>query len=83
MTTRQRFFHLLARARKYRWYVGLLLAGHVEKFADLMVKDSVTGEPYRADKLLEDLIDDLLEKNPDMPQASVVRGRDGVPCGGS
>lgn len=40
----------------------------MDKFTDLMVKDSVTGEPHRADKLLEDLIDDLLDKNPTMPQ---------------
>lgn len=43
-------------------------AGHVEKFTDLMVKDTVTGESLRADKLLEDIIDDLLEKNPAMPK---------------
>lgn len=32
-----------------------------------MVKDTVTGESLRADKLLEDIIDDLLAKNPAMP----------------
>lgn len=32
-------------------------SGHVEKFADLMVKDSTTGECFRADKLLEDVIE--------------------------
>lgn len=44
--------------------------GHVEKFTDLMVKDTVTGESLRADKLLEDIIDGLLEKNPAMPTVS-------------
>ncbi len=31
------------------------------------VKDLVTGEPFRADKLLEDFIDNFLEKSPTMP----------------
>lgn len=47
----------------------LQTSGHVEKFTDLMVKDTVTGESLRADKLLEDIIDGLLEKNPAMPTA--------------
>jgi len=38
----------------------LKTSGHVEKFADLMVKDEKTGECYRADKLLEDHIENLL-----------------------
>lgn len=42
----------------------------MEKFTDLMVKDTVTGESLRADKLLEDIIDGLLEKNPAMPTVS-------------
>lgn len=50
--------------------VAFCSPGHVEKFADLMVKDTVTGDPYRADKLLEDLIDDLLAKNPKMPEVT-------------
>lgn len=32
----------------------LVASGHVGKFADLMVRDTVTGECYRADKLAED-----------------------------
>lgn len=47
--------------------IWILLVGHVDKFTDLMVKDTVTGESLRADKLLEEIIDDLLEKNPTMP----------------
>lgn len=43
------------------------MLGHVDKFTDLMVKDTITGESLRADKLLEDIIDDLLAKNPAMP----------------
>ena len=44
--------------------VVLATSGHVERFTDLMVKDTVTGECFRADKLLEDIIDQFLEKNP-------------------
>ena len=44
--------------------IVLQTSGHVERFTDLMVKDTTTGECFRADKLLEDAIDDLLEKNP-------------------
>ncbi|CAN0533173.1 unnamed protein product [Scytosiphon promiscuus] len=46
----------------------MVATGHVDKFTDLMVKDSVTGESLRADKLLEDIIDDLLNNNPTMPK---------------
>jgi glycyl-tRNA synthetase len=46
--------------------VVLRTSGHVERFTDLMVKDTTTGECFRADKLLEDAIDDLLEKSPTM-----------------
>ena len=45
----------------------LQTSGHVERFTDLMVKDPATGECFRADKLLEDVIDQLLEASPDMP----------------
>jgi glycyl-tRNA synthetase len=41
--------------------VVLQTSGHVEKFKDLMVRDVETLECYRADHLLEDVIDDLLE----------------------
>ena len=44
--------------------VVLKTSGHVERFTDLMVKDPSTQECFRADKLLEDAIDDLLEKKP-------------------
>lgn len=36
-------------------------SGHVKLFVDLMVKDTKTGECYRADKLLENAIEKLLE----------------------
>lgn len=45
----------------------LKTSGHVDRFTDLMVKDPETGECFRADKLLEDAIDNLLESNPTMP----------------
>jgi len=35
-------------------------SGHVERFTDFMVRDEKTGECFRADKLLEDAIDDFL-----------------------
>ena len=47
--------------------VVLKTSGHVDRFTDLMVKDPVSGECFRADKLLEDVIDELIEANPDMP----------------
>lgn len=45
----------------------LKTSGHVERFTDLMVKDVPSGECFRADKLLEEAIDELLENNPTMP----------------
>jgi glycyl-tRNA synthetase len=44
-------------------------SGHVERFTDFMVRDALTGECFRADKLLEDTIDALFIANPYMPQA--------------
>lgn len=44
--------------------VVLKTSGHVDRFTDLMVKDPETAECFRADKLLEDAIDELLETNP-------------------
>jgi glycyl-tRNA synthetase len=49
--------------------VVLQTSGHVERFTDLMVKDPPTGECFRADKLLEEAIDNLLEKNPNFTAA--------------
>jgi len=46
--------------------VVLKTSGHVERFTDLMVKDTESGECFRADKLLEDAIDDLIETDTDM-----------------
>jgi glycyl-tRNA synthetase len=47
--------------------VVLATSGHVDRFTDLMVRDPETGECFRADKLLEEVIDALLEENPTMP----------------
>jgi len=41
--------------------IVLKTSGHVDRFTDLMVKDVKTGECFRADKLLEEVIDNLLE----------------------
>ena len=38
----------------------LSTSGHVERFCDLMVKDTKTGECFRGDKILEDHIEKLL-----------------------
>jgi glycyl-tRNA synthetase len=56
-------------------YSVLKTSGHVEKFTDKMVKDVETGECFRADKMLEDFIDDLIEKNPTMSSAEVEKHR--------
>lgn len=40
----------------------LITSEHVTKFKDYMVRDTVTGECHRADHLLEDALDALLEK---------------------
>ena len=44
-------------------YAVLKASGHVDKFEDLMVKDPKTGECFRADKLLEDFIANLMKKD--------------------
>ena len=41
-------------------------SGHVERFTDFMVRDEKTHECFRADKLLEDAIDNFLIVNPHM-----------------
>jgi len=41
--------------------VVLKTSGHVDKFTDFMVKDEKTGEPLRADKLIEERIEAMLE----------------------
>ena len=46
----------------------LKTSGHVDRFSDFMVKDVVNGQCFRADKLLEDAIDNLIDANPTMPQ---------------
>ena len=40
--------------------VVLETSGHVERFTDFMVKDEVTGDCFRADKLLDEVIDAYL-----------------------
>jgi glycyl-tRNA synthetase len=42
-------------------------SGHVERFTDFMVRDVKSGECFRADKLLEDAIDNFLKAHPNMP----------------
>lgn len=38
-------------------------SGHVDRFTDFMVRDEVTGECFRADKLLEEAVDKFLAVN--------------------
>ena len=40
--------------------------GHVEKFADFMVKDTKTGQCHRADRLIDESITKLIAKNKKM-----------------
>ena len=43
----------------------LRASGHLSKFADLMVKDSVTDQPYRVDHLLKSALQSLVSKETD------------------
>eukprot|EP01083_Nonionella_stella_P251346 867297_1 len=57
----------------------LQTSGHVDKFEDIMVKDAKTNECYRADHLLEEFIDKLLE-DPELTkdrvkELTVLRGK--------
>lgn len=45
----------------------LRASGHVEKFTDLMVKDHKLGNCFRADHLLKDHVNEVLEKDLLMP----------------
>ena len=47
----------------------LKTSGHVDRFTDLMVKDLANGQCFRADKLLEDAIDNLIDANPTFTEA--------------
>ena len=42
-------------------YPVLETSGHVEKFSDFLVRDCKTNDSYRADKIVEAFIDNLLE----------------------
>ncbi|KAJ8773563.1 hypothetical protein K2173_005809 [Erythroxylum novogranatense] len=43
--------------------IVLKASGHVEKFTDLMVKDEKTGTCFRADHLLKDYCNEILQKD--------------------
>jgi glycyl-tRNA synthetase len=56
--------------------VVLKASGHVDKFTDLMVRDSVVPtECFRADHLLRDHLDAMLEANDGQPAAAGKRGK--------
>lgn len=44
----------------------LKTSGHIDKFADFMVKDVKNGECHRADKLIDDAIAKLIAKDKKM-----------------
>ncbi|KAI9905252.1 hypothetical protein PsorP6_013882 [Peronosclerospora sorghi] len=46
--------------------IALKTSGHVDRFTDLMVKCTKSGECYRADKLLEDHVEIFLSKHPNL-----------------
>ncbi|CAI5742398.1 unnamed protein product [Peronospora destructor] len=48
--------------------VVLKTSGHVDRFTDLMVKCTKSGECYRADKLLEDHVENYLDKHTNLSQ---------------
>lgn len=50
--------------------IVLKASGHVDRFTDFMVTDLKTGDPYRADHLVEGCLEGLLEdaKNPLTPE---------------
>lgn len=47
--------------------IVLKASGHVDKFTDLMVKDAVTGDCFRADHLLKDRLNELLDTTDPAP----------------
>ena len=44
--------------------IVLRASGHVKKFADIMVRDSLTNEPFRADHLIKSVFESLIKTNP-------------------
>jgi glycyl-tRNA synthetase (class II) len=40
----------------------LKVSGHVGKFSDIMIKDTKTGTPHRADKLIQEHINKVMPK---------------------
>jgi glycyl-tRNA synthetase len=46
--------------------IVLKTSGHVDRFTDLMVKCTKSGECYRADKLLEDHIENFIDQHPNL-----------------
>ena len=57
--------------------VVLQASGHVERFTDFMVTDALTGEPYRADHLLEAHLEAALEGH----QGAALAGGEGGELG--
>jgi glycyl-tRNA synthetase len=53
--------------------VVLEASGHVDRFTDLMVRDLMTKECYRADHRLKEVLDELLAKTPADPNQSVIQ----------
>lgn len=43
-------------------YIVLKMSGHVDRFTDLMIKDEVTGDCYRADKYLSEVLNNKIKE---------------------
>ncbi|KNC85111.1 glycyl-tRNA synthetase [Sphaeroforma arctica JP610] len=56
----------------------LKASGHVDRFTDLMCQDTVTGENYRADHLLEAVLEKLIEAK-DTPSELREKARTTIP----
>lgn len=52
----------------------LKASGHVDKFSDLMVKDVETGEGHRADHLLRDHLNVLIDESKDLEEKNAMIG---------
>ena len=49
----------------------LKTSGHVDKFADFMVKDTKNGNCHRADKLIDDWVTKTLGKKKNMKEDEI------------
>lgn len=55
-------------------YEVLKTSGHVDKFADFMVRDTKTGDIYRADHLIKNVLQQRLEDDAALRAKGIVAG---------